>query len=176
MQEENGKLSIQKNKTPNGNNKKTLEIEAETAWLFCSMAAAAARPRRAFAALLLASSAQGLVVTGLARQATAVVGASRAAAPAMKASRRFAAVEQEVEKEKLYTPEEAVALMKKLATAKFPETAELHGNLNLDPKYNDQQVRRGGERENGPPATLSSWARACRHALTPAASPACPTL
>jgi len=34
-----------------------------------------------------------------------------------------------------------VKLMKSIATAKFVETAELHGNLNLDPKYNDQQIR-----------------------------------
>jgi len=46
-----------------------------------------------------------------------------------------------VDREKLYEPEEAIALMKKTASAKFVETAELHGNLNLDPKYNDQQIR-----------------------------------
>jgi large subunit ribosomal protein L1 len=54
--------------------------------------------------------------------------------------RRIAELEKEVE-DREYQPAEAVALMKKLATAKFTETAELHGNLNLDPKYNDQQIR-----------------------------------
>merc|ERR1711871_189400 len=34
-----------------------------------------------------------------------------------------------------------MGLVKKMATAKFTETLELHGNLNLDPKYNDQQIR-----------------------------------
>jgi large subunit ribosomal protein L1 len=56
------------------------------------------------------------------------------------ASRRTAGLREQVE-EREYQPGEAVALMKKLATAKFDETAELHGNLNLDPKYNDQQIR-----------------------------------
>merc|ERR1719440_2693330 len=56
-------------------------------------------------------------------------------------SRRMAEIQSQVDAEKLYSPSEAVALMKKLATAKFIETAELHGNLNLDPKYNDQQIR-----------------------------------
>merc|ERR1719258_306712 len=57
------------------------------------------------------------------------------------ASRRYAELVKEVDKDKLYTPQEAIALMKKCANAKFVETAELHGNLNLDPKYNDQQIR-----------------------------------
>ena len=60
----------------------------------------------------------------------------------MKVSRRASENAGKVEEEKLYSPEEAVALMKELATAKFTETAELHGNLNLDPKYNDQHEGR----------------------------------
>merc|ERR1719235_1496622 len=55
--------------------------------------------------------------------------------------RRIKAAVAEGDQEKLYEPAEAVALLKKCATAKFVETAELHGNLNLDPKYNDQQIR-----------------------------------
>merc|ERR1719230_201843 len=56
-------------------------------------------------------------------------------------SRRKAELDKLVDKEKLYEPAEAVALLKKVATSKFIETAELHGNLNLNPKYNDQQIR-----------------------------------
>lgn len=36
---------------------------------------------------------------------------------------------------------DAINLMKASATAKFDETAEAHIRLNIDPKYNDQQLR-----------------------------------
>ncbi|MFM1800320.1 MAG: hypothetical protein RLZZ117_2598 [Cyanobacteriota bacterium] len=55
-------------------------------------------------------------------------------------SKRFNALAQAVE-DRLYAPEEALALVKTNATAKFDETIEAHARLGIDPKYTDQQLR-----------------------------------
>jgi large subunit ribosomal protein L1 len=46
-----------------------------------------------------------------------------------------------VDKSKVYTIEEAVTIVKKMAKAKFDETVEVHIRLGIDPKQSDQVVR-----------------------------------
>ncbi|MDO4219279.1 MAG: 50S ribosomal protein L1 [Synergistaceae bacterium] len=58
-----------------------------------------------------------------------------------KVSKRFKALVANVEKDKFYTIDEAVALAKKNATAKFDESLEIHVKLGVDPRHADQQVR-----------------------------------
>ena len=58
-----------------------------------------------------------------------------------KLSRRH---KENIEKTKktLYSNlEEAIEMLKSTATTKFVETVELHANLNINPKYADQQLR-----------------------------------
>ena len=57
-----------------------------------------------------------------------------------KFSRRMQALLEKVE-DKDYEPIEALNLLKETATAKFPEAAEAHIRLGIDPKYTDQQLR-----------------------------------
>ncbi len=59
---------------------------------------------------------------------------------AKKISRRLQALLEKVE-ERDYDPLEALNLLKETATAKFPEAAEAHIRLGIDPKYTDQQLR-----------------------------------
>jgi large subunit ribosomal protein L1 len=46
-----------------------------------------------------------------------------------------------IEKDKAYSPEEAVELAKKTAVSKFDETLELHLKMGVDPRNATQQVR-----------------------------------
>ena len=60
----------------------------------------------------------------------------------MKTLSKRAKINQEkIEKTKLYTPQEAIDLLRETATAKFVESVETHIVLNVNPKYADQQVR-----------------------------------
>ncbi len=59
----------------------------------------------------------------------------------MPRSKRYAALKSEIDPKKSYSPEEAVALVKKTATTTFDSTVEVHVRLGIDPKKSDQQVR-----------------------------------
>lgn len=56
-------------------------------------------------------------------------------------SKRLTETSKLVDKNKLYTIEEAAALTKQTAKAKFDETVEMHVRLGIDPKQSDQSVR-----------------------------------
>lgn len=58
-----------------------------------------------------------------------------------KHSKRYNAVRSQIERETIYSPEEAIALVKSTSTAKFDETIEVHMNTGVDPRHADQQVR-----------------------------------
>ena len=58
-----------------------------------------------------------------------------------KHSRRFQRSLASIDKKRLYLPLEALTLLKKISSVNFIETVEAHINLNLDPKYADQQLR-----------------------------------
>ncbi|MCW8196824.1 50S ribosomal protein L1 [Proteobacteria bacterium 005FR1] len=58
-----------------------------------------------------------------------------------KLTKRQKLFKEKVDSTKLYTFDEAVALLKELANAKFPETVEAAINLGIDPRKSDQGVR-----------------------------------
>jgi len=59
----------------------------------------------------------------------------------MKKGKKYVEASKLVEKNKLYTKEEAVSLVKKTSVTKFDASVELAIRLNLDTKQADQQLR-----------------------------------
>ncbi|OQY83332.1 MAG: 50S ribosomal protein L1, partial [Anaerolineae bacterium UTCFX5] len=62
------------------------------------------------------------------------------------AGKRFTAAVKQIDRQKNYPLNDALALVKKFATDeatkhKFDETIELHFRLGIDPRHSDQQVR-----------------------------------
>ena len=58
-----------------------------------------------------------------------------------KISKRLKELRSSVEANKLYSIDEAVALVKKAATAKFDESIDVSFNLGVDPRKSDQVIR-----------------------------------
>ena len=58
-----------------------------------------------------------------------------------KPGKRFRTAAETIEREKLYSIEDAVKLVKNGAKAKFDETIEIAMNLGVDPRHSDQMVR-----------------------------------
>ncbi|XVE76759.1 hypothetical protein DITRI_Ditri13aG0006800 [Diplodiscus trichospermus] len=56
-------------------------------------------------------------------------------------SKRFLEIKKLRENKKEYDLKTAISLLKEMASTKFVETVEAHFRLNIDPKYNDQQLR-----------------------------------
>ena len=59
----------------------------------------------------------------------------------MKKGKKYSDSVKLIDRTKLYDPEEAIALVKQTAKAKFDETVELHIKLGVDSRHADQQVR-----------------------------------
>lgn len=66
-----------------------------------------------------------------------------------KPGKRFTAAKATVDRDKLYSLEEAVKLVKDAAKAKFDETIEVALNLGVDPRHADQMVRGVCQLPNG---------------------------
>jgi len=59
----------------------------------------------------------------------------------MKKGKKYNAALEKVDSSKVYSIEEAVALVKETSTVKFDATVDVSFRLNIDPRQNDQQVR-----------------------------------
>jgi len=72
----------------------------------------------------------------------------------MKHGKKYVEAAKLIDKTKLYEADEAIALVKKSATAKFDETVELHIRTGCDGRHADQQIRGAVVLPNGTGKTV----------------------
>ncbi|MCR4686184.1 MAG: 50S ribosomal protein L1 [Lachnospiraceae bacterium] len=72
----------------------------------------------------------------------------------MKHGKKYMEAAKQVDKANLYDPEEAVALVKKCATAKFDETIEVHIRTGCDGRHAEEQIRGAVVLPNGTGKTV----------------------
>ena len=72
----------------------------------------------------------------------------------MKKGKKYSDSLKLIDRTKQYDPEEAVALVKQTAKAKFDETVEISVRLGVDPRHADQQVRGAVVLPNGTGKTV----------------------
>jgi hypothetical protein len=70
------------------------------------------------------------------------------------ATKRRKAAKEKVDSTKVYVIDEALSLVKELATAKFPESIDVSVNLGVDPRKSDQVVRGSTVLPNGTGKTV----------------------
>ncbi len=58
-----------------------------------------------------------------------------------KHGKRYEQIRTKIDRSRTYAPDEAMNLVRELATANFDETIEVHINTGVDPRHADQQVR-----------------------------------
>jgi len=66
-----------------------------------------------------------------------------------KLSKRIKAINEKIDKEKVYPLEEALGLLKEVSSVKFNESVDISINLGVDPKKSDQVVRGATVLPNG---------------------------
>jgi len=70
------------------------------------------------------------------------------------AGKRYTELAKKIDRDKTYSPEEAVRLVKETAVAKFDTTVELHLRMGVDPRHADQMVRGAAVLPNGTGKTV----------------------